>query len=176
MSKQPFNPISPILEFVQSLHLYSRWELAKDLGSKVVYGDGNYGNPNTLKKAKEDYLKRQKDYEAFLIEQQQENYTPPADEELGDYDLPYGSSYIFKTGEEEITPQEAQDQIDQAPLSVEATTKPLSEFIGKDYLVDISPLSLFVMFPDITLVLNLKVVSEAPWDLVRDILRENGVV
>lgn len=152
------NPLKPFLDYINSLHLYSRRQIADDLGSEVKYGDGTCGGKEILKKAKEEY-------ELALAEK-------PIDDSFGEL-------YIFQEQGEEgamMTQEEVDHEVSTADFLIEKTNRNFEEFIGKDYLVDISPKSIHIIFPDMTFLVNLKLIIDTSWEDIREILQEHNIL
>jgi hypothetical protein len=153
-----------LIHFAKSFHLYNRYEMAKSLKSPLIYGE-DFGDAQTLKKAKEDFLRHKEEYKKSDSSEQ-----PIFDGKL-DIDkknMPYGGILAF----EEETPSESRPVA--LTMQINASRKKLTDFLGKDYLVDISPESLFIIFPDLTFVVGINSLNETPWKQVRDELQETG--
>ena len=150
-----------LVNFAKSFHLYSRYEMAKTIKSPLVFGEG-FGDAKTLKLAKEDFLKVEKDYQSPTSEK------PTFDGEIviDKAKTPYGGIYAF----EDKSPYESNPKALQVKIT--ASHKKLSDFIGKDYLLDISPESLFIIFPDLTFAIAIQFLIDIPWEEVRAELQE----
>lgn len=155
-----------LIHFAKSFHLYNRYEMAKTLKSPLIYGK-DFGDLQTLKKAKEDFLRHEKAYRKRDVSEQ-----PIFDGKLDidEKNMPYGGILAF----EEESPSESLPVA--LTMQINASHKKLGDFLGKDYLLDISPESLFIIFPDLTFVLNIKSIVEISWKQVRDELQEAGVL
>lgn len=150
-----------LVNFAKSFHLYSRYEMAKTIKSSLVFGE-DFGDSKTLKLAKEDFLKREKEYQNPTSEK------TPFDGEIviDKTETPYGGIYAF---EDKSTYQSNPNALQ---MKITASHKKLADFLGKDYLLDISPESLFIIFPDLTFAIAIQFLIDIPWEEVRVELQE----
>lgn len=155
-----------LVNFAKSFHLYNRYQLAKDLKSPLVYGEG-FGSAETLRKAKEDFLKHQEAYNARDTSKDTWAKTIPFPDEAK---MPYGNAFIFKETEATEEPPVA------LTLELFASHKKLEDFFGKDYVLDISPESLHIIFPDLTFIVPIQALIDTPWELLRTELQENELL
>lgn len=165
MEKSVSSQLLSVANFARSFHLYSRYEMAKSLKSPLIYGEG-FGDRKILKLAKEDFLKQEKDYQNSV----------PQEAKIGEEIVidnvknQYGGLYAFEDkGTEESNP-------DALQVRINASHKKLSDFIGKDYLLDISPESLFIIFPDLTFSVAIHFLVDTPWEEVRTGLQEDELL
>ena len=152
------NPLKPFFDYINSLHLYSRRQIADDLGAEIKYGDGKYGNKEILQKAKEEY-------ELALADK-------PTDDSFGEL-------YMFQEQGEEgamMTQEEVDHEVATADFLIEKTNRKFDEFTGKDYLVDISPKAIHIIFPDMTFLVNLKLIIDTSWKEIREMLQEHNIL
>jgi hypothetical protein len=155
-----------LVNFTKSFHLYSRYEMAKTLKSSLKYGDG-FGDSKILKMAKEDFLKEEKEYRGSDMSE-----APKFDGEIliDERKTPFGGLYVFEDkSSEKSNPSALQ-------VGITASHKKLPDFVGKDYLLDISPESLFIIFPDLTFSIAIKFLIDIPWEEVRVELQETGLL
>jgi|GEM_PF-1830981 len=179
MKDENNNALTPVISYVQSLHLYSRREMSEMLGSSIHYGDGTYGDALVLAKAKTDHEKHQKQYQEFLKDKEKSDFKEPEESEFTkNAQHEFGSMYAFKdkSFSGEVTEEEMKEQMAEADMSLEASDKPFAEFLGKDYLVDISPKHVHIIFPDITFKIHLEMLYTVSWELVREELQGLGLV
>jgi len=155
-----------LVNFAKSFHLYSRYEMAKTLKSSLIYGD-NFGDPKILKMAKEDFLKEEREYrESSPSEAPKFDGKIPTD----DRKTPYGGLYAFEDKSSEESSSSA------LQMKITASHKKLTDFLGKDYLLDISPESLFIIFPDLTFSIAIKFLINISWQEVRAELQETELL
>jgi hypothetical protein len=140
--------------------------MAKSLKSSLIYGEG-FGDLQTLKKAKEDFLKHK---EAYKKSDPSEQPVFDGKLDIDDKNMPYGGILAF----EEESPTESPPVA--LTMQINASHTKLNDFLGKDYLVDISPESLFIIFPDLTFVVGIQSLIESSWKTVRDELQEAGLL
>lgn len=165
MEKSVSSQLLSIANFAKSFHLYSRYEMAKTLKSPLIYGEG-FGEAKILKLAKEDFLKQEKEYQESVP------YEAKIGEEIviDNVKNQYGGLYAFEDkGTEESNP-------DALQVKITASRKKLSDFLGKDYLLDISPESLFMIFPDLTFSIAIHFLIDTPWEDVRAGLQEDELL
>ncbi len=154
-----------LVSFAKSFHLYSRYQIAKEIKSPLVYGEG-FGNAKILKLAKEDFLKQEKEYQNTPHNNTELNQEIVIDNVKNQY----GGLYAFEDKSiEESNP-------DALQVRINASHKKLSDFLGKDYLLDISPESLFIIFPDLTFSIAIHILIDTPWEDVRLELQEEGLL
>jgi hypothetical protein len=140
-------PATALINFVKSIHLYSRSKIAKESGSRYSYGDGEFGDTKILQKAKEDYLEKQKSYNESLAETVSMNQeevvrdgtTPAVKENL------YGDLYLFPIVSDDKRDDAVESESDMLSIQIEASQRSMIDFMGKDYLFDISPQSVFII-------------------------------
>lgn len=165
MEKSVSSQLLSLANFARSFHLYSRYEMAKSLKSPLIYGEG-FGDKKILKLAKEDFLKQEKDYQNSVHEETQSGEEIVIDNVKNQY----GGLYAFEDkGTEESNP-------DALQVMINASHRKLSDFTGKDYLLDISPESLFIIFPDLTFSIAIHFLIDTPWEEVRMELQEVGIL
>ncbi len=165
MEKSVSSQLLSIANFAKSFHLYSRYEMAKTLKSPLIYGDG-FGDAKILKLAKEDFLKQEKDYRESIPSEAKNGEEIVIDNVKNQF----GGLYAFEDkGTEESNP-------DALQVRINASHKKLSDFFGKDYLLDISPESLFIIFPDLTFSIAIHFLIDTPWEEVRTGLQEDELL
>lgn len=154
-----------LVEFLKSFHLYSRYQIAKSLKSALIFGE-DFGDARILKLAKEDFLGHEKVYRDVSGEQADgEVYTDKQQN-------PYGGVFAFGA-----SVQDTEDVQSVAfKMEIFASKKKRSDFLGKDYILDISPESLFVIFPDLTFVAEIQSLAELSWEEVRAELQEANLL
>lgn len=112
-------------------------------------------------------MKKEKDYQ---------NHEAPYTPESGDKRVadevasPHGGIYAFR---DESTPEANPDGLQ---VEITASKKKLVDFFGKDYVVDISPEFLFIIFPDLTFQIAIQFLIDIPWEQVRAKLQEAGLL
>ncbi len=140
--------------------------MSKHAKSTLKFGE-DFGDPKILKLAKEDFLKKEQDYQNH-----EAPYTPESGDKIatGKETSPHGGIYAFR---DENTPEANSDGLQ---IEITASTKKLADFLGKDYVVDISPEFLFVIFPDLTFQIAIQFLMDIPWEEVRAELQEVGLL
>lgn len=165
MERTASSQFSSLIRFAQSFHLYSRYEIAKELKAPLLFGR-DFGDAITLANAKEDYLSHKKAYE----KRDKSHDTPPSEIVINKAEMPYGGIMHF----EEDTP--SGDHSIALKIEIFASHKKLADFAGKDYLTDISPEHLYIIFPDLTFVIPIQSLIEMAWEDIRDELQENELL
>jgi hypothetical protein len=157
-----------ILEYFQSLQPYCRHELGKSLKSKHYYGDGEFGDLKVLQRAEQEYKEKHKEYAG----RDQTSTDMPEGLEHG----LEGEVYIFPVAHEENGSNKTDVKRSIFSIGLEPSYAPLSAFLDADYMVDISPKSVFVIFPDFTLVVDIDFFGDDDWTFTRADLIEKGVI
>jgi hypothetical protein len=162
MEKSPSSQLLSLINFAKTFHLYSRYEMAKTLKSPLVFGEG-FGDIKILKLAKDDFLREEKEYNARDTSQVQ-----AFDGEIliNKRKTPYGGIYAFADKSSEVSNPDA------LQVKITASHRKFSDFFGKDYLLDISPESLFIIFPDLTFSIAISYLTDTPWEEIRVELQE----
>lgn len=179
MTSKPEQSKPSLIEFFQSIHLYSRWELSKRMGSKYSYGDGEFGDATILAKAKKEFFEMQEKYGEYLKDVEDgavEKEPPTTSEDIRDDKGEYGNLYMFHQDTEHGETDEPERPVTKGNMGMQASNRTLSDFLGKEYLVDISPEFVYVIFPDMTIHFTIDTVMDAPWEQVRSYLQEQKLV
>lgn len=155
------NPLQPFIEYLYNIHLYSWWQISQEMNSAITYGDGVYGDPAILKKAKSDF------------EEKQESYI--SKETINTDNQAYGTGYIFSKAPEELT-ERPRPEADSFQVDILASERKFEEFIGRKYMVDISPEKVFIIFPDLTFAIPVKQITELDWTVIRNELQEMNIL
>jgi hypothetical protein len=162
MNDTASSQLASLVHFMKSFHLYSRYQISKTAKSTLKYGEG-FGDAKVLKLAKEDFLRKEVDYK-----NRDEVYKPESGDKIVSDRMssPYGGIYAFR---DENTPEVSPDGLQ---IEITASKKKLEDFLGKDYVVDISPESLFIIFPDLTFQIEIRFLIDISWGEVRAELQE----
>ncbi|MFT7645162.1 MAG: hypothetical protein ACI9BF_000835 [Candidatus Paceibacteria bacterium] len=142
-----------IFEYIGTFDLYTRWKLSKDLGSMIVYGEKGFGDKEKLAKAKAENKR------GFITTNKYEE----------------GSAHHIVMAH--IDDTDDQDQSANGfVVEVVPSTKSYSEFFGKDYIVDISPEKVFVIFPDLTFTVGTDAIKDLSWQGWREVFEIEGIL
>jgi len=137
-----------IFNYIKSLDVFQRYEISKKIGSKIVYGENGFGDRKRLI----EYINKNPD-KSLEVEKDNVKYI------LTEYegDMPSIENEVFFI---QITP----------------STLPLKEFNNKDFITDISPKNLYIIFPDLTFTLHLNSFRSLTWEAVRSELQNIDVL
>jgi hypothetical protein len=141
-----------MIKHATELNLAERWRMARDLGSKTIYGDNGFGDKEKLAES----IKENK-YNVDL-KSEPDNHI---------------SHHVIKAHIDDTVDR---DQTKNSYIfSVEATEKPYSDFLGKEYIFDISPENVFVIFPDLTFITSVDRFEDLSWKEWRAVLEKEGL-
>ena len=152
--KMDSSQVITLIDFVKSFHLYSRYEMAKSLQSPLMYGS-DFGDKKLLQLAKVDFLKNETNYRNGGNPEKQSTENKQT-----------GNVFLFKNNE----PQEYKPAIMR--LEIVASNKKLSAFLGKNYILDISPEYVFIIFPDLTFSISMEFFIQNKWEDIRAELQD----
>jgi hypothetical protein len=148
-SKQATNTI---FDYIGRFDLYFRWRVAKELKANTVYGEGDFGDKALLKQAKEAHSEDIK-----------------IDTIVGG---PIHQAVIAHIGEGGFSDAE----ITSHGIEAVPTSRPRADFHNEDFIVDISPDKLFIIFPDLTFSVEISEIKNITWKEWRAYLEQESLL